>query len=258
MKTFKSIIKKYAEILFPCLAVGVIIIAWQITATIYDAEIIMPSPLLTMKEFFSAFTEKEFYISVFLTLLRAFIAFIISYALAFVFAYFSYKSVYVKYFFYPLTVIARGIPTMSIILILFFMFSKEVSTVVIAFIVIFPISYSEILSHFTSLDDGVLQALKVYGVDDKKVLKEYIVPEIFEKSFFSGVNMLAFSVKLCISAEAVLQTPNSFGLLMTKAKTNLITGRLFAYTIIAVLLGILFEIIAKLIKKRIDKKRGAL
>ena len=63
MKTFKSIIKKYAEILFPCLAVGVIIIAWQITAMIYDAEIIMPSPLLTMKEFFSAFTEKEFYIS---------------------------------------------------------------------------------------------------------------------------------------------------------------------------------------------------
>ena len=258
MKNFKNFLKTNAKILYPLLTVGIIIIIWQFVAIIIDAEIIMPTPLAVAKEFFACFIEKEFYVSVLLTLLRALIGFIISYVCAFILAYFSYKNSVVKNVFYPITVIARGVPTMSIILIFLYMFSENISTVLIALIVVFPLSYSEILSHFTSLDGGVLTALKVYGVSDKKAFKEYVLPEITEKSFFSGVNMLAFSVKLTISAEAVLQTPNSLGSLMAGAKINFITGRLFAYTIIAVLLGVAFELVAKLVKKSLNKIRGAL
>ena len=103
----------------------------------------------------------------------------------------------------------------------------------------------------------MLEACKVYKVDNKKVLSDYVIPEIIEKSFFSSVSLLGFSVKLTVSAEAVIYTTNSLGLLMQVAKTTLQTGRLFAYSLVAVIIGLILELIAVLVKKIIDKKRSA-
>jgi NitT/TauT family transport system permease protein len=216
----------------------------------------MPSPLKTISDLFSVFTESEFYMSILLTVLRAFISFAISFVFAFIFATLSYKYTYVRLFLYPFTLIARGTPTISVILICYLFIKPTLSTIIISSLVIFPLTYVEILSHYNTLDNNVLQAAKVYGVSNKKILLEYIAPQIFEKCFFTGASMLAFSIKLTISAEAILLTTNSIGKLMQTSKINVQTGRLFAYTIVAILLGLLLEGIAKLVKNILQKRRG--
>lgn len=257
MKIFKNFLEKFYKIIFPIIAVALIVIVWQIAAVIVDAEIIIPLPFSTIKEFFNVLGEQEFYVSVCYTLIRAVIGFLISFLIAFITAYFSHKFKYVRAFMKPFTVISRGVPTMSIILLCWLVLTPKIAPVFIIVIVLFPLCYSEFLSEFSSLDKSVLEACKVYKVDKRKVLKKYVLPEILEKSFLSAITQLAYSVKLTVSAEAVLQTMPSLGLLMQVSKANLETGRLLAYTLVAIILGCILELIAVIVKRKIMKKRGA-
>ena len=258
MKTFKNFLEKSYKILFPLIAIAVIVIVWQILALVYNAEVIMPSPIKVIGEFFIALSSGDFYFSLLYTLLRAIVAFIISFVLAFITAYISYKNKYFKYFMMPLTLISKTLPTMSIILLCYLVISPSVSPIFITFLVVFPLSYTEQLNNLQSLDINIIQTAKVYGVSDKKIFKNYLLPEMLEKSFFTSVSLLAFSIKLTISAEAIVFSSISLGVLMSTAKSNLQTGLLFAYTIVAILLGLLLEFIAYAVKKRVDNKRGNL
>lgn len=250
MKTLLDSKNKIIDIIFPFISILIAFLVWFITASVVNAEIILPSPIQTFKELFKVLGEKEFYLAVGGTLFRAVISFLISYLLAFIIAVLSAKFNVVKRLTYPLIVIARGIPTMSVILICYLAVSPKISPILIACLVILPLAYNEILSNLTSVDNNVIEACNVYGVSKNKVFKQYVLPLVLEKSFISAITLLAFSVKLTISAEAVIYTTNSLGLLMQVSKTALQTGRLFAYTLIAVLIGALLELIAVILKNK--------
>ena len=71
---------------------------------------------------------------------------------------------------------------------------------------------------------------------------------------FDGVlSVLGLNVKLVIAAEAIAQTRLTLGMLMQSAKINLETGRLFAYTIIAILISCLLEGVLRLIRHCVKK-----
>lgn len=256
MKNFKNFLEKFSKIIFPLLSIAAIIAVWFICAAIIDAEVILPSPSVTFKEFLAIITSAEFYASIGYTLLRAALGFLVSFVLAFIFAYFSYKNNYFKLFASPFVYVSRCVPTMSVILLCWLIVSPSFSPVVIVFISVFPISYASLLDDFSSLDIKILQAAKVYSVPNKTVLKKYLIPEITEKSFYTAINSLAYSIKLTVSAEAVVYAAPGLGELMAMAKGDLQTGALFAYTVAAVILGLVLQLIAVTVKKLLNKKRG--
>ena len=148
MKTLLNSKDKIIDIIFPFISILIAFIVWFILAGVVGAEIILPSPLTAIKELFIALSEKEFYTSLFSTLLRAVISFILSFVLAFLFATLSYKYKVVKKLLYPIIIVTRVIPTISVILICYLAVTPEISPILITLIVLFPLAYNEILSHF--------------------------------------------------------------------------------------------------------------
>ncbi len=238
----------------PIFTLILIVAFWQILALSINLEIILPSPFSALKEFFKCFTLVEFYLSVLSTLLRAVTCYLICFTLGNLLGYFSYKNASFKRAFKPVISILRSIPTMSIILILLLWVNANIAPVIIAFIVILPLSYSSSLSGFESLDKNVFNMSKVYNIEDKVIYKKYVLPSFLDRFCESSVSELLLAFKIVISGEVMSETAIGLGVLIKEAKYNLFTGKLFAYTIFAVLIGILLEVLLKTIVKLI--KRG--
>ena len=239
----------------PLFTVLVIVVFWQVLSSIISLEIILPSPYITLKEFLNSFLDKEFYASCLTTALRAIICYIFSYILGSGLGYLAYKSQSFKRAFLPIISLFRSIPTMSIILLILLWVNYDIAPIIIAFIVVFPLSYSSSLSGYESLDSNIFNMAKVYNLSDKVMFKNYIFPTLIENFYNTSVSELLLCFKIVISGEVMAETAKGLGALIKLSKYSLETGKLFAYTITAVIIGVLLELALKGIIKIFIKRR---
>ncbi len=239
----------------PLFTVLVIVAFWQVLSIVIDLEIVLPSPLVTLKEFLLCFLDKEFYLSCLTTTLRAIVCYIACYILGSSLGYLAYKFNWFRRCFLPIIALFRSIPTMSIILLILLWVNYEIAPIIIAFIVVFPLSYSSSLSGYESLDLNLFKMAKVYKISDKVMFKNYIFPTLIDNFYNTSVSELLLSFKIVISGEVMAETAKGIGALIKISKYSLKTGKLFAYTITAVIIGVLLELALKLIIKILLKRR---
>ncbi len=253
MKDFK---RQLLNNIFPIITVIIMVVFWQLLSLAIDMEIVLPAPVVALKEFFNCFTVNVFYLSCVYTLLRAIICYLACFLFGGILAYISYKKENFKNAIKPIIGIFRSIPTMSIILLVLLWLNEDIAPIVIAFIVVFPISYSSHLSGYNSLDLGVFKMAKVYQIPNKLLYKKYVFPTFLDRVLESTVTELLLCFKIVISGEVMSETARGLGVLIKNSKLQLETGKLFAYTIVALILGFLLEIALKLIIKSVRRERG--
>ncbi|MBQ2717434.1 MAG: ABC transporter permease subunit [Clostridia bacterium] len=240
----------------PIIGVLVIVLVWQILCSIINAEIIMPNIGATLKNLISIFAKKSFYKSIISCLLRVFISFSLALIIAVLCAILSNLSRVFERALYPLIIVVRAVPTMSIIFLCLIWFNSKISPIVVAFTVAFPILYANIISRIKACDKQIIEMSTVYCVPKKVQIFQFFLPTVVKNCYDETVATLSFTVKLVISAEALARTRESLGFSMTVAKEGLETAELFAYTLVCVLLSFLLELVFKLIKKAVEKKYG--
>ena len=81
--------KKTLNRLLPIISIACIIAVWAIGASALDKEYLLPSVSSTLKELARLFTTAKFYMAIGGTLFRTVMAFVVSFLLAFVFAFFA-------------------------------------------------------------------------------------------------------------------------------------------------------------------------
>ncbi len=239
----------------PLLTVVVIVGFWQLLSIFINLEIILPSPLVTVKEFFSCFLDSEFYLACLTTTIRAIVCYVACYVLGSVLGYLAYKYSSFKLAFSPIIALFRSIPTMSIILLILLWVNYEIAPIIIAFIVCFPLTYSNSLSGYESLDLNLFKMAKVYKLSDKIMFKYYVFPTLVDNFYNTSVSELLLCFKIVISGEVMAETAKGIGALIKLSKYNLNTGKLFAYTVTAVIIGIILELALKGIVKILRKRR---
>ena len=240
---------KWLNILYPFIALGLIIILWVITASIIGKDIIFPRLSITIKSFFNLFADSAFYVAVGNTLLRVLISFAISFVLALTLAIFASLFKGAGKVLSILTSIMRIIPTMSIILLALIWLSTKRAPMLVAILVIFPLQFEGILNSILNVDSRLIEMAKVYNVPIKTQILNLYLPEIAPNVFSIVKSTISLNVKLIIAAEVMAQTAKSMGLQMQQASLYLEMHVLFAWTIMAVIIGLIFEGVVMLIQK---------
>ncbi len=237
----------------PVVTVVMIVIVYAIISKVVGVELIAPSVGSTLKEFFAMFGKGEFYKAVGGTLLRAFIAYVLSFVLAFALAALTKLWKPLRRAFSPIVALIRVLPTMSLILLALIWFNSFQSTVLVAFCIVFPMLYTGFCDAIESVDKDLIEMSRVYAVDKRRLVTKLYIPQALPSVFTSIKSSIGLNLKLIISAEVLAQTADSMGLYMQLAKINLDTAVLLAWTIVAILLGGLFEGIVTLIQKKAVK-----
>lgn len=241
----------------PIITVFAIIALWYAASFAVNMKLIMPTPYDTMLAFFDVVKNGNFYVALSGSALRTILSFTISLVAAVIFALLSSASEVFERLFYPLIVIVRATPTMSVIFLCIIWFTSKISPIIVSVTVILPTLYSAVTSAIKSCDEKILEMSEVYGVKRGRIIKSYYLPFVTETVFDDIVSALSLNVKLVIAAEALAQTSKGLGVLMQVAKLNLETATLFAYTVGAVVLGFIFELVLKGIRFIVKELRRA-
>lgn len=233
----------------PVITILILVAVWYLIALAVGAEIIIPMPHIVIAQMAKLFTQGDFYTSVLSSLWKILLSFLVAAVLGVGVAVLAAAAKPIESLFYPLLVVVRVTPTMSVIFLCLIWFSSKISPVIVSLMVIFPMFYSSCLNAIKGIDKKLIEMSRLYKVNKGTMIKRLYLPSVASKVYDDGIAILSLDVKLIISAEALAMTNLTLGQIMQISKANLETARLFAITVVAVLLSVILEALLKYLKK---------
>lgn len=214
-----------------------LLLLWKALSLIVHADILLPPPEQVVKEFITFLSSGEFWTAVLYTVLRGLLGFIFSSALGLIIGVLAGLNRKVEYAFHPFLLVIRSTPVMSIILLALIWFETGMVPVFASFLVAFPIVYGNVLQGMKSVDPHLLEMAQVFGVSGKDVVRGIRVPSLYSYFYAGLVTAMGITWKVIITAEVLSQPLFAVGTGLQEAKNYLETGKMFAWTLVAILLS---------------------
>lgn len=226
------------------------IVVWQIASMIVNKEMFLASPFAVLGALLDLAGKGMFWKSIFNSVFKIILGFGMAIIIGILFAALSYISLVFKEIITPLIRITKAAPVASfIILALLWIKSKNLS-ILISFLIVIPIIYTTVLQGLYSTDNKLLEMAKVFQIPWTKKIRHIYLPAVMPY-FVSACSVgLGFCWKSGIAAEIIGLPKNSIGEQLYEAKLYLMTKELFAWTIVIILISIVFEnLIMKMLKR---------
>lgn len=141
----------------------------------------------------------------------------------------------------PFVQTIKAIPVASfIILVLIWIPSRNLS-IVITFLMVFPVIYTNIRAGLESMDDQLLEMAQVFGLPAMTRIRYIYVSQVLPY-FRSGCSLaLGLCWKAGVAAEVIGIPDRSIGEKLYNAKIYLNTPELFAWTLVIIVISVVFE-----------------
>ena len=232
-----------------------LILGWKVASILIGSEHIVPSPEETMLATGRVFLSQDFWPSLVITILRGLEGFVISLFLALLTGIPAGLSRGFFLFINPLLVTIRSTPVISLILMAIIWFGNEQVPVFIAILTMFPVITINVIEGIRNVDKELIEMGRVYHVKPVRILQEIYLPSIIP--FLTGgiSNALGFGWRAIIIGEVLSQPRFGIGTRMQNAQIFLQVNELIAWTIIAIVISYLFELVIRKTEKAIVKWR---
>ena len=235
--------------IYPIAVILMVLVIWYFACWWIDVELILPTPAQAFIHIGAYLKYISFWVSLGWTYLRCIESFLIAFLIALGLAVLAYSKKEAEKFINPFMAFIRAIPTMAIILILIISIAPEGTPIVVAGIVICPTLYQSFLTSLKQIDQKLVEMTNIYHVSKKNQIFKFYIPTVLPGILENSATGFSLNIKLIIAAEAMAQTRNSIGKLMQYAKISIEIEKLFALTIIAVILSVISEALIKLFKR---------
>ena len=218
---------------------------WEILSLIINREIYLPSPHATFSALLALLAEKESYITIFYSTYRTLTGFLISCVFGIILGYICAINKFFYNLLYPLVGVIRTIPVMSIIIIAIFWFRDSNVPIFVAFLMCFPIIWTNTVTGIDSTDVKLLQMCGIYKISKVRVIKSVYFYSALPYIKAAMISALGIGWKVTSAAEVLSLPKYSIGGFLYDSKVYLEIPSLFAWTIIIVLLSFIFESLLK-------------
>lgn len=238
------------------------ILVWQLIVMILDknsgnsmgGNILVASPLETVKTLFALVQTPEFWKAVGYSFAKIASGFFLALVAGVLCAVLASVSGVVRSLLSPVLRLIKAVPVASfIILALFWLSSSKNLSVLIAFLMVLPVIYTNVLQGIESTDKELLEMASVFRISIGKRIRYIYIPAVLPY-FVSACSVgLGFCFKSGIAAEIIGLPANSIGERLYEAKLYLLTEELFAWTAVIVLVSVIFEKAVMLLVKALAK-----
>ncbi len=222
-------------------AIAAMWLVWLIAWVVTDDGFVVPSVGDTLSSLVSLLGTTSFWAAFGMTLVRSVIAWLISLALAAALSSVSAAFTVARRFIAPFIAVFRTVPTMAITLMLLIWSSPRVAPAIVSVLMVFPLSYNQMMAAFDGADSGLAEMAILYGVPLKDRLFKIYIPQMLPPLLSQVGANLSLTLKVMISAEVLCSTFNSLGGLIYQSNVLLDTAQMFALTISALVAGGVLE-----------------
>ena len=222
-------------------AIAFWLIIWELASLLIGEELFLPSPVAVVMRLFSMIWLPGFWSSILFTLSRIISGFVLSVAAALLLAVLSNASRTASFLIEPIVKVIRATPVASIVILALVWISSRNLSVIISFMMVFPIVYSNVLEGIRNTDGKLLEAADIYRVRRVKRIRYIYLPSVIPYFSASVKAALGLAWKSGIAAEVISLPDGSIGERVYEAKIYLSTPDLFAWTLVIIVLAFLFE-----------------
>jgi len=234
-------------------AVLVWLLIWQLASMALNKEFLLASPLRVLERLGQLAVTANFWASIGFSFLRIAGGFFLAAGAGILSATLSARFRRVQELLSPLILAMKTIPVASFIILALIWFSSRNLAVLISFLMVLPVIYTNVLSGIQAADKQLLEMGKVFGLSAGRTIRYLYVPEVLP-FFRSGCNIaLGLCWKSGIAAEVIGVPQGSIGEHLQQAKIYLDTPDLLAWTLVIVLVCITFEKLVQLLLNRTSK-----
>lgn len=214
---------------------------WQIASMALDQQILLVSPVRVIIRLVQLSATGAFWAAVAYSMVRITLGFLLGTVTGTVLAAFSARFRAVEELLSPLMLAVKSIPVASFIILALICFSSRNLAVLISFLMVLPVLYSNVLGGIRSADRQMLEMAQVFLIPLGRRIRYVYVPQVFPFFRSACAAALGLSWKSGIAAEVIGIPSGSIGAALQQAKVYFDTPDLFAWTLVIVLASLLFE-----------------
>lgn len=217
------------------------LLIWQLASMWIGQEILLVSPVTVVVTMIRLAGGAQFWLSVASSMLRIIGGFLLAVVLGAALAGLSAASGRLREFLLPFVATVKSIPVASFVILVLIWVSSRNLSVLISFLMVFPVIYTNVLDGISQTDRGLLEMAEVFGIPFGRRLRTIYVSQVLPY-FRTGCSLaLGLCWKAGVAAEVIGIPQNSIGENLYNAKIYLDTPALFAWTLVIICISVLFE-----------------
>lgn len=228
---------------------------WQFAAKSVGQELLLPGPVVVLKQLLELAGTMVFWQSAACSLFRVFFGFLAG-GLAGVFlASLSAAFHWLDWILAPAVRVIRAIPVASFILLLMLWFHTGMVPIACAALIVMPVVWGNVRKGIEETDPLLLEAAKAYRFTRRKTIRLVYIPSV-RPYFASGcITSLGLAWKAGIAAEVLSHPKMAVGLEMQNSKIYLETPSLFAWTLVVIVMSFLLERLLLILFQKLGRGR---
>ncbi len=203
--------------------------------------VLIASPAVVAKRIVQLMGTADFWVKTFYSLFGIMKGYLLGVLAGVLLAVLTSVSKALYSFFKPMLTVIKTTPVVSFIILALVWMSKTQVPVFISFLMVLPIIWANLTTAVRETDPLLLEMAKAYGFSPLKILHRIYVPSVLPTFLTALTTSVGFAWKAGIAAEVISTPHNSIGTQLYNAKVYLETADLFAWTVVVILLSMLFE-----------------
>lgn len=235
--------------------VGFWVVAWQLCAWAVGTDVVLAGPLQVVGALLGLLPTAGFWCALGLSLARVGAGLLLASGSAVLLAALAARHALVRDLLAPAVAVVKAVPVASfVILVLLWVPSSRLS-VVISFLMAFPVVYTNVLEGLDSIEPGLLEMARVFGVRGPALACVYLQQVL--PYLRAGLSLaLGLSWKAGIAAEVIGLPASSVGAHLYDAKVMLDSAGLLAWTLAVVLVSVAVEALVRRALARACERMG--
>ena len=227
--------------LHPLLSLAFWIALWWGLALALHREVLLPTPAQVAIRLSALVCTAEFWRIIAASLLRIAVGFLSGVLLGTAVGILNAGIHVSETLLAPLLVVIKATPVASFIILARVWMGTNVIPVFIAFLMVFPILQSNVLTGIRSTSPALLEMAALYRISPVRRIRAIYIPAVLP--YFSAGCRTAFGLawKAGVAAEVISLPMRSIGRQLYFSKLNVETVDVFAWTVTIILLSVLME-----------------
>lgn len=214
---------------------------WQILSMIVKLEVILPSPLSTLKTLFDLACTADFWLSCLCSVLRILAGLFSGAIIAVILAIGTHSSKAINALFLPVLTVIKATPIASFIILALIWIGRENIPSFITFLIVLPIIWSATHNGIENVDRNLIEITEIFGFNNIKKLRHLYFPSVFSSFLSAFMTSIGIAWKAGVAAEVLCTPKFSIGTSIFESKKYIETPQLFAWTATVILLSLIIE-----------------
>lgn len=232
-------------------AVMFALLLWQIAAVAVDQKILLVSPIEVAARMTSIWQVEGFTSSIWYSFYHIAGGFLLALILGVLLAALSGRFPWIETALWPFMITVKTVPVASFVVICLIWLSAQNLSVFISFLIVLPVVYGNVLEGIKSEDQKMLEVGRVFDMPIIKRIAYIHMPQLKPFMLSACKTSLGMSWKAGIAAEIIGTPDGSIGKQLYYAKIYLDTDDLLCWTVIIVIISVMFEKLFMFLLKRL-------